>query len=62
MCALQNCSVDYTPLQTYMTYDDTQDPEASMVSYNMTLTFSEITPIYQQDYDAPDVVGHSIGF
>jgi hypothetical protein len=45
-----------------MTYDDTQDPEASMVSYNMTLTFSEITPIYQQDYDASDVVGHSIGF
>jgi hypothetical protein len=62
MCSLQNCSVDYTPLQTYMTYDDgnDSDPEASMVSYNMSLSFSEITPIYQDDYDAEEA--HPIGF
>ncbi len=59
MCSLQNCSVDYTPLQTYMTYDDKDDPQASMVSYNMSLSFSEITPIYQNDYD---VEKHPIGF
>ena len=59
MCSLQNCSIDYTPLQTYMTYDDKDDPQASMVSYNMSLSFSEITPIYQNDYDAEK---HPIGF
>lgn len=58
MCSLQNCSVDYTPLGTYATFDDTVDPEASMVSYTMNLTFSEIDPIYDKDYNE----GHSIGF
>lgn len=64
MCSLQNCSVDYTPLGTYMTYNDGKggDPKASMVSYSMSLSFSEITPIYQDDYDATDTKDHPIGF
>jgi hypothetical protein len=40
-----------------MTYED---PKASMVSYNMSLSFSEITPIYQNDYDVEK--DHPIGF
>lgn len=61
MCALQNCSVDYTPLGTYMTIEDGEggDSEASMVSYTMNLTFTEINPVYYNDYD---VDTHSIGF
>jgi hypothetical protein len=46
MCALTNCSVDYTPLGTYMTY-----PEGTMISYSISLSFQELTPIYEDDYD-----------
>lgn len=53
-CALTNCSVDYTPLGSYMTYDD---PSGTMVSYTLSLQFQEITPVYQEDYD-----GHAIGY
>lgn len=53
-CALTNCSVDYTPLGTYMTYE-----EGTMVAYTLSLQFQEITPIYDTDYkDYP----HPIGF
>ena len=53
-CALQSCSVDYTPLGSYMTYEDS---EATMVSYSISLQFQEIVPIYQDDYD-----DHPIGY
>lgn len=55
MCALTNCSVDYTPLGTYMTYED---EEATMVSYTLSLQFQELVPIYADDYDDK----HPIGF
>jgi hypothetical protein len=51
MCALTNCSVDYTPNGTYMTYSD---PEATMVSYSISLSFQELTPIYDTDYETFD--------
>jgi hypothetical protein len=44
-CALMNCSVDYTPLGTYMTYED-----GTMVSYTLSLQFQELVPIYEEDY------------
>lgn len=53
-CALQNCSVDYTPDGSYMTL-----PDGAMFSYNLTLSFMELLPIYQSDYDK---VKHPIGF
>jgi hypothetical protein len=46
-CALTNCSVDYTPMGTHMTYEDNM---RTLVSYNMTLTFQELEPIYDGDY------------
>jgi hypothetical protein len=46
-CALTNCSVDYTPLGTYMTY-----PDGTMVSYTLSLQFQELEPIYSNDYAA----------
>jgi hypothetical protein len=51
-CALTNCSVDYTPNGTYMTY-----PEGTMVSYTLTLQFQELEPVYSRDYN-----DHSIGY
>ena len=46
-CALTNCSVDYTPTGSYMTFAE----DGSMVSYSLNLTFQELEPIYQDDYD-----------
>jgi len=46
-CALLSCDVDYTPDGTYMTYND---PRRTMTSYGMTLRFSELEPIYEDDY------------
>jgi hypothetical protein len=50
-CALTNCSVDYTPLGTYMTY-----PEGTMVSYTMSLQFQELEPVYSRDYKNPSII------
>jgi hypothetical protein len=63
-CALTNCSVDYTPLGSYMTFRDTKDPRASgtMVSYTLSLQFQEITPIYNTDYEESPGRTHPIGY
>lgn len=56
-CGLTNCTVDYTPNNSYMTYTD-----GTMVSYTINLTFQEIVPIYDLDYLDKEVEGHSIGY
>jgi len=45
-CALTDMSVNYTPDGSYMTYQD-----RSMTSYDLQLQFSELEPIYKEDYD-----------
>lgn len=52
-CALTACSVNYTPAQTYSTYED-----GSMTMYEMTLQFSELEPIYDDDYIPNGGNGH----
>lgn len=54
-CALIGCDVDYTPDGTYMTFND---EDKTMTSYQLTLRFSEVTPIYNDDYED----GHPIGY
>ena len=54
-CALIGFDVNYTPQGSYMTYDD---EEKTMVSYVITLSFKELTPIYDKDYED----NHPIGF
>lgn len=62
MCALTNCSVDYTPLGTYASFRD-----GTMVAYSITLSFQELTPIYNTDYekfeygDGETISNHPIG-
>jgi len=48
-CALQSFGVNYTPTGNYATYSD-----GIMVSYDITMSFSEITPIFNDDYDLDD--------
>jgi len=55
-CFLENISVNYTADGTYATYDD-----GTPVSMIMDLTFKEIEPVYDIDYD--DVsAGNGVGY
>ena len=45
-CALTDMSVNYTGENVYATYGD-----GTPVSMVMTLTFKELVPVYQNDYD-----------
>lgn len=46
-CALLSCDVDYTPDGSYMTYSD---DSRTMTSYQLSLRFSELEPIFDNDY------------
>ena len=48
-CALQSFSVDYTPEGQYATFTD-----GAMVSYQITMQFSELEPVFNDDYGALD--------
>ena len=48
-CALSDMSVQYTGDNVYATYAD-----GTPVSMILNLTFKELLPIYQQDYDIND--------
>jgi hypothetical protein len=49
LCALRSFDVQYTPDGSYMTYDD-----GSMTSYQVSMNFGELNPIYDTDYDGSD--------
>jgi hypothetical protein len=61
MCALQNFSTDYTPMNTYMTFND---EKRTMFMYRLSMSFKELTPIYNTDYieNVNDDNYHPIGF
>ena len=50
MCALTACEIDYTPEGVWSAY---ADPSAGSqpISSNMALSFTELTPIFGNDYD-----------
>jgi len=56
-CALLGCDVDYTPDGTYMTFND---EAKTMTSYQLSLRFSELEPIYNDQYK--DISLDEIGF
>ena len=53
-CALNNCAVNYTPDGGYITYEN-----AAMVALEMSLSFQEMEPIYNNDMSHSD---DSIGY
>ena len=53
ICALTACEINYTPEGVYQSYDD-QDAVSMPVRTNMTLSFTELTPIFEQDYQNQD--------
>ena len=50
-CALTNCSVNYTPDNLYMSYNDSNPDGRSMTAYELSLSFNELEPIFDDDYD-----------
>ena len=50
-CALLGCDVDYTPDGTYSTFNDSAK---TMTSYNLTLRFNELEPVFDEDYTPLD--------
>lgn len=58
-CALLTCDVDYTPDGTYMTFNDAAK---TLTSYQLSLRFSELDPIYDSDYNEPDSTSDEIGY
>jgi hypothetical protein len=45
-CALQSFGVSYTPEGQYATFQD-----GAMVSYQITMQFQELEPIFNEDYE-----------
>jgi len=48
-CALQSFTVDYTPEGQYATFKD-----GAMVSYQITMQFQELEPVFNDDYATID--------
>ena len=55
-CALGSFGVNYTPNGNYSTYED-----GVMTAYQMSMTFRELNPIYNDDYGS-DPFPEEIGF
>ena len=52
-CALLDLNTTYGNGNTYMTYDD---PDRTMTQYKIDLTFQELEPITEDDYDNFDEI------
>lgn len=46
LCALTSCNVEYTPDGSYATFGD-----GTMTSYGLNLDFTELEPVYSDDYE-----------
>jgi len=54
ICALTSCELNFTPEGVYQSYDD-PNVTSMPVRTNMTLSFTELTPIFAQDYEKQDL-------
>ena len=57
LCALRNVSVNYTGDGTFATYQD-----GAPISSMLTLQFTELTPIYNEDYGAYNDSRDGVGY
>ena len=53
ICALTTCAINFAPDGVYQAYDD-PNAISQPVRSQMTLGFSELTPIFGDDYDTKD--------
>jgi len=59
LCALTSCQIDFTPDGSYQAYDD-PSVISQPVRSQMTLGFTELTPIFWDDYESDDGYRSSI--
>ena len=52
-CALQSVTTSYTPEGQYATFSD-----GVMVSYQLTMQFQELEPIFNDDYEEIEGIGY----
>lgn len=57
-CAMSNFQVNYTPDGSYATFDKT----GSLTAYDLTMSFSEVMPIYASDFDKNDDNPKDMGY
>ena len=57
LCALKSCNVNYTADGTWATYND-----GSPISMTMTLAFTELTPVFNEDYAAYGDNSDGVGY
>ena len=57
VCALKSLTVNYTPDGNYATFRD-----GKMVSYELSMQFQELDPIYNDDYGSAEQFPTEIGF
>jgi hypothetical protein len=57
LCALKGVAVNYTGDGTFATYQD-----GAPISSTLTLSFTELTPIYNEDYGAYDDNSDGVGY
>ena len=63
ICALTGFNVDYTPDGSYSTYDNEGGVgDGSMTSYQVSMSFKELTPIYNDDFWSDDEGQEGTGF
>ena len=55
-CAMTGCNVNYTGSGNYSTYYD-----GNPIHLNLSLTFSELTPIFREDY-LSEAAGNGVGY
>tara|TARA_B100001996_G_scaffold225449_1_gene173614 strand:- start:31 stop:1419 length:1389 start_codon:yes stop_codon:yes gene_type:complete len=56
-CALKTCSLQYTPDGNYATFED-----GIMTKYQMTLAFTELEPVFNNDYSENGIGLNEIGY
>ena len=56
-CALTQLTVNYAPNQTYMAYEDENGNGSVPVSFDISMLFQELSPIFSDDYKNNDTMG-----
>jgi len=57
-CAMTNFTVNYAPDGSYATYEPDDTGSGSMVSYELGMSFQEISPVFEGDYLNEKGVGY----
>ena len=52
-CAMNSLTTQYTPDGNYATFES-----GHMTAYSITMSFTELEPVFSSDYDSKDEIGY----